>query len=210
MLKLLIKKLCLEKKRFITRDELREYCRELSIDYYDTIRYLLSRGYLIRILRGIFYVKSIEERKLKKINISYIEGIVRALEMKGIKNWYFGLDTAIKLNNLTHEYFTTDFIINDKIFRPKPIEILGHKIKFIKISSKLTKFGIIKKMVPFSDKEKTVLDIIYLSKYNNLNDFEIKNKITDLIKSCSKNKLLSYSKNYKKTVREFIKLLQKS
>ena len=96
-----------------------------------TVGYLMTNNYIIRILRGIFYVKSIEERKFKNVDMDYLAVIKRTLEIKEVKNWYFGLNTAVKLNNLTHEYFVIDYVLNDIIARPRPIEILGHKIKFI-------------------------------------------------------------------------------
>ena len=198
-LKLIVKKLELSDKKFITREELREYCKKLNLDYYVTIRYLTHYKYLIRILRGIFYIKSIEERKLNKININHLEAIKEALKIKGVKNWYFGLSTALKLNNLTHEYFTIDYIINDKLFRAKPFLILGYKIKFIKISHKLISFGIINKNLPYSDAEKTMLDFVYLKEHGN-----VKLIPEEIFENCSKNKLLKYSKNYDK--RTFKKL----
>ena len=198
-LKLIVKKLELSDKKFITREELREYCKKLNLDYYVTIRYLTHYKYLIRILRGIFYIKSIEERKLNKININHLEAIKEALKIKGVKNWYFGLSTALKLNNLTHEYFTIDYIINDKLFRAKPFLILGYKIKFIKISHKLISFGIINKNLPYSDAEKTMLDFVYLKEHGN-----VKLIPEEIFEKCSKNKLLKYSKNYDK--RTFKKL----
>lgn len=200
-IKILIKKLYLIEEKIITSDLIREYCKKLKLDYKITITYLTNNKYLHRILRGIFYKPSIEERKLKKIDIDYREAISKALRIKGIKNWYFGLETTIKLNNYSHEYFTTDFIINDTIARTKSMKILGHKIKFIKLKKNLFKFGIKKNV---SEIEKTVLDIVYLSKYRRLSDKEIKNKVTELLKHCSKEKILKYSKSYNKSVSTFM------
>lgn len=190
-LKLIVRKLELSDKKFITREELREYCKKLSLDYYMAIRYLTHYKYLVRILRGIFYVKSIEERKLNKININYLEAIKEALKIKGVKNWYFGLSTALKLNNLTHEYFTIDYVISDKLFRAKPFLILGYKIKFIKINHELTSFGITNENLPYSDGEKTMLDFVYLKEHGN-----VKLIPEEIFDKCSKNKLLKYSKSY--------------
>ena len=207
-LKLLVKKLYLNKKKFIVNDELKNYCKKLSLDYYSAIGYLLSNNYLIRLLRGIFYVNSIEERKFKKTNISYMEAIAEALKLKDIKNWYFGLETAMKLNNITHEYFAADYIISDALFRPKPIHILGHMIKFIKLKKPIFSFGIIRNnKIHFSENEKTLLDFVYLSRYGGSSSEEIKNRISGLIKYCSKNKLIKYSKKYNKAVRRFVKEL---
>jgi len=203
--KLLIRRLYLDKEDFIVASTLRKYCKELKLSYYPTIGYLLTNKYLIRILRGIFYIPSIEERKLKKININHMDAIARSLELKGIKNWYFGLETSIKLNNLTHEYFITDYIVNDTLFRPKPIEIMGHKIKFIKLKKSLFGFGIIKNnKINFSENEKTLLDFVYLYKYRGLSKEDIKNRISELIKHCSAKKTIRYSKKYNKKVAKFV------
>ena len=164
---LLIEKLNWEKKKIITREELRGYCKALKLDYYATIGYLLRNKYAMRILRGIFYIRSIEERKLNKLDLDYREIISEALKIKKVM-WYFGLETALKLDNLTHEFFTIDYIINDKMFRPRAFKILGHNIKFTKIKKKLLSFGIIKGNLPYSDKEKTVLDIAAICAIRNI------------------------------------------
>lgn len=201
---LLAKKLEIGKDKFIEGDKIRGYCKALHMNYYSAIGYLLSNGYVIRVFRGIFYVRSIEERKLKKEDISYADAIKEALGMKGVKNWYFGLETALKLNNLTHEYFSVDFIISDRISRPKPFEIFGHKIKFLKAKKSLFGFGIETKNLNYSDIEKTILDIAYFGKYNNLADNRIKDNISPYIKNCSKKKLLAYSKRYPGSVTKII------
>ncbi|MEW6528888.1 MAG: hypothetical protein AB1391_03295 [Candidatus Micrarchaeota archaeon] len=204
-IKLLIKKLNITDEKFIISDLFREYCKKLNIEYYGAIRYLITHKYVYRILRGIFYKPGFEERKLKKIDIDYKKAIAEALKIKKIRNWYFGLESALKLNNITHEYFATDFLISDTLFRANTITILGHEIRFIKIKKDLCKFGVKEKELRFSDLEKTVLDIIYLSRYDNLSDIEIKNKITNLLGYCSKNKLLKYSKKYNQKVYSFVK-----
>ncbi len=203
-LKLIVKKLELSTKKFITRDTIKKYCKELHLGYYAVIRYLTSNEYLIRILRGIFYVKSIEERKLKKIEISYIEAIRESLKIKGIKNWYFGLESAVKLNNLTHEYFVVETVISDTIFRPKPIDILGTKVKFIKLSKELFKFGLKGNGFNYSDIEKTLLDMVYLGKYNSYSEDEIKSRVLYLVNNCKKSRLKEYAKHYPKTVKNFL------
>ena len=117
--KLLTRKLYLDEKKFIESDLIRDYCEKLGMDYYPSIRYLTHHKYLIRILRGIFYRPSVEERKFNKLDVNYLYAINEALKIKNVKNRYFGLETAIKLNNMTHEYFITDYVVNDKIFSRK-------------------------------------------------------------------------------------------
>ncbi|MEK6858102.1 MAG: hypothetical protein AABX39_05940 [Nanoarchaeota archaeon] len=207
-MKLLILKLELRKDKFLLAEALKEDCKKLSIKYSPTIAYLLRKKYLIRILRGVFYIKSIEERKFNKTNISHYEALKKAFELKGVKNWYFGLDTAVKLNNLTHEYFTTDYVISDSIFRPKPINVMGHIVKFIKLKKKLLKFGIITKEVNFSDPEKTFLDIIYLDKYKGFSEETIKSKVEDMIATLFKKRVRRYLKHYPLSVRRLVRRMQ--
>ena len=197
-LKLIVEKLAWDNKKFITSDEIKDYCRKLSLDYLPTIKYLLRNRYATRIFKGIFYVYSIEERKLGKSEMNFFEIIKEALKIKGIKNWYFGLESGLKFNNLTHEYFVIDYIINNKIFRAKPILIMGRKVKFYKLSSNMFSFGIIKKNINYSDAEKTLLDLLYLKHYT-------KEEFEEIAESLSKTKLIKYAKNYNKRVINLIK-----
>lgn len=192
-LKIIVEKLARSNKKFITVNELKIDCNKLNLDYYTVIRYLTHYKYVERIFKGIFYIYSIEERKLGKSEMSFYEIIKEALKIKGINNWYFGLETALKFNNLTHEYFTIDYIINDSLFRAKPMKIMGHKVKFYKLIPKMISFGIINNNFNYSDPEKTVLDLLYLKHYNKLAFEEISEKL-------SKTKLIKYAKNYPKKI----------
>ncbi|MBI2672121.1 hypothetical protein HYX16_04265 [Candidatus Woesearchaeota archaeon] len=200
-LKLIVEKLARDNKKFIISNEIKDYCRRLSLEYLSTIKYLLRNKYIARIFRGIFYVYSTEERKWGKSEMNYFEILKEALKIKGVKNWYFGLETGLKFNNLTHEYFTIDYIINDKIFRAKPISIMGRKTKFYKLSSKMFLFGVIKKKFNYSDSEKTLLDLLYLKHY-------IKEEFEEIAEELSKTKLLKYAKNYNKRVMNIAKGLK--
>lgn len=202
----MLKKLHLENKEFITSKGLEAYCESMKMDYATVVRYFISRGYLIRIFRGIFYVKSIEELKLGRSKYSYLELVARGLELKNLRNWYFGLHTALKLNNLTHEYFAVEDVINDTLFRATPINIAGYKFKFTKLSPPLVGFGIKKKdeIIRYSDPEKTILDFIYIWKYNGIPDEKIIIDISEWASHASKEKLKNYAKKYPKTVAEIV------
>src|SRR3990170_4591187 len=154
---LLLKKLRMDKKEFVTSDELKGYCKSMGLSYAKTIKYFVYRGYLTRIFKGIFYVKPLDEVKLGKSKYSHLELVAKGLELKGIKNWYFGLYTALKLNNMTHEHFAIDYVINDKLFRSKPMTIAGYKFRFIKLIPRLLQFGIVEDSLKYSDPEKTLL-----------------------------------------------------
>lgn len=209
----LVKKLEIERKLekpegIITSKEIKKFCKNKSInlDYGMAIGYLLNNNYLERILRGIFYIRTLEEKKKSISKINFIDAIIESMKIKGVNNWYFGLETALKMNNLTHETFFVDTIINDKIKNSKPLEVLGHKVKFTKIKGVDYSFGIKKaktkseKEYFYSDPERTLLDIAYLEKYRGKSNESIRYKIVDY--KTNNLTLKDHSKNYPKTVKE--------
>lgn len=202
----LLKKLRIENKEFVTSKELELYCKSMKFDYTTVIRYFIAQGYLTRIFRGIFYVKTLDEMKLGRSKYSHLELVAKGMELKNVRNWYFGLHTALKLNNMTHEYFAVEDVINDTLFRANPINISGYKFKFTRLSPSLVSFGINKKdeIIRYSDPEKTVLDFIYIWRYNGVPDDKIVLDISEWAKYGSKEKLMSYAKKYPKTVTEII------
>ncbi len=203
----IMEKLWIENKEFVTTQELKEYCKILKLEYASVIHYLSKMKYLIRIFRGIFYVKSLEEFKLNKSKYNHLELVANGLELKEVKNWYFGLHTALKLNNMTHEHFTIEEVITDSLFKPKPINIAGYKFKFVKISPSLVKFGIKKKndtMLRYSDPEKTILDFIYLFTQDGVESERVVMDVSEWSKDISREKTKKYSKNYPKTVAKIV------
>lgn len=204
----LLHKLWLDNKEFVTSEELKKYCKELELDYSTEVRNFLHRGHLVRIFRGIFYVRPLEGLMFGKSKYNHLELVAKGLELKGVKNWYFGLHTALKLNNMTHEYFTIDEVVSDTIFRPRPINIAGYRFKFVKISPSLLDFGIKEKdkaMIRHSDPEKTILDFIYLFAQDGIPADRIARDVADWCNNVSKEKLRKYSTNYPKTVANIAK-----
>ncbi|MCW4009936.1 MAG: hypothetical protein NWF05_04880 [Candidatus Bathyarchaeota archaeon] len=199
---ILLKKLRIDKKEFVTAEELKRYCKALTLNYEKTIKYYVSRGYLIRIFKGIFYVKSLDEVKLSKAKHNHLELVAKGLELKGVKNWYFGLYTALKFNNLTHESFAVDYVVNDKLLRTKPINVAGYKFRFLKLAPKLLDFGILENNLRYSDPEKTILDFIYTWRYNGIPKEKIVLDVSEWAKDTSKEKIKKYAANYPKTVQE--------
>ena len=201
----ILKKIHLEGREFITSTEIKLYCNTLNLDYENIIRYLIRRKYFIRIFKGIFYMKNLEEIRYKSIKYSNFELVSKGLELKGVRNWYFGLYTALKLNNATHEYFTIDYVISDNLYRNKPFTINNRKFKFHKFKSSLLKFGIIKSNFRYSELEKTILDFIYLWIYNSVPKNKILMNISNYANNLSESKIRDYVRCYPKSVKEIIK-----
>jgi len=187
----------------ITKDEIRETCKRFGADVNSTINFMISYGYLVRILRGLYYVKTVEEFELKKSSDVY-KILFLGLNKLKVK-WYFGLYTSLRLNGLTHEFFDTIFVLNDKIYRPKEIKVGGEKVKFIKLSNKLVDFGIVNENSKrFSDVEKTLLDFVYISRYRSVSEERITAIIEDYGKKARAEKVKEYLKFYPKTVKRMV------
>jgi predicted transcriptional regulator of viral defense system len=199
---ILLKKLRMDNKEFVASTELRNYCKQMKLNYKSAIGHFVSRGHLTRIFKGIFYVKSLDEVKLGKARYNHLELVAKGLELKGVKNWYFGLYTALKLNNMTHEHFAIDYVVNDRIFRAKPMKIAGYRFKFMKLKPSLFKFGLIKNELTYSNPEKTILDFVYVWKYNGVPKERIVADISEWTTSLSKVRVKEYVKSYPKPVQE--------
>ena len=208
---LLRRKLWMDRKEFVTAEELKRYCKTMKLNYEMVVRYFGMRAYLVRIFRGVFYVKSLEELKLGRNKYNHLKLVAKGLELKHVKNWYFGLHTALKFNNMTHETFAVEDVVNDKLFRANPIAIAGYKFKFSRLSPSLLGFGIRKagNGVRYSDPEKTLLDFIYLWRYNGIPEEKIVADVSGWEKGASEEKLMAYAKKYPKTVAEIAARLAK-
>ncbi len=183
----------------VTRGEVEDVCKKFKANPRNTINYMITYGYLVRILRGLYYVKTYDEFKFEK-SMDVYRLIFLGMDRLKI-NWYFGLYTALLLNGLSHEFFGTIFVLNNKIFRPKEIVIGGEKVKFIKLKDKLFGFGVVSKnSLRFSDPEKTVLDFIYIFRYRGVAEERIISMLEDYSKSLEKSKVKAYLKFYPKTV----------
>ncbi len=202
----ILKRAHIENKEFLTGDDLRLYCKEGKFDYKYAVKYLVERGYLVRIFRGIFYVKG-SRAGIREYDRRELVG--KGMELKGVKDWYFALYSALKLNNMTHEHFTTEYVINDFVFRPTPMRIAGYKFKFLKITPKLLDFGIKGKIVRYSDAEKTILDFIYVWQYNSVPPEKILMDVSEWAEGISKVKIRRYSTRYPKSVGRIVERMYK-
>jgi len=197
-IEIVVREFSLKAEKIITSKDLKEVCFKYDFDFNNTKKLLLNKRYLITIFRGVYYLKDYNERKTGVIRYSSNELLSESLRIKGIKNWYFGLSTALKLMNLTHEVFMINYVINDRFNRVRPIKILDSKFLFKKIKTPLF-FGIEKLKTKnnielnYSNAEKTFLDTLYLNKKF------LEHKI-------GKEKLMKYSKLYPKTVQLKIKM----
>ncbi len=202
------KKLLLEKRKIVLSKGIHELAKKLNKNERWSVDYLQRHGYIVRILRGFYYVKTPEERQLNKLDHSIYEIVAMALKEKGVRNWYFGLETALKLNNMTHEYYSVNYVITNSYETTKIIKILDTKFKFLRWNGKHFKFGIEKKgILRYSDKEKTVLDIAYQTYRNKTKDPYILNLIREHSPLLDNDRLMEYFKHYSMRFQQLGELL---
>lgn len=201
----LLNKLWVEKEEFVTAEVLKGYCIKLHLDYDTTVRNFVHRGHLTRIFRGIFYVRPPEDMVLRKERYNHLELVAKGMELKGVKNWHFGLHSALKLNNMTHEYFVIEKVISDSIFRQKPIKITGYYFDFIKIVPPLLGFGIkTEGLLRYSDPEKTILDFVYLWRQEGKDSERIMMDTSEWAENVSQKKMQKYAVYYPKSVAKMV------
>jgi predicted transcriptional regulator of viral defense system len=179
----------------VRKTNIENVCKKFETDPKYYINYMAAYGYLIRVVKEIYYVKTSDEFSSKKTTDIH-KIISLGLEELGV-NWYFGLSTALRMNGATHEYSDTVFVVNDEIYRNKEVRIAKSRVKFIKINPKLTGFGIVTEDgVRYSDLEKTLLDMIYLSKYRSVPEGKIALSVEEYAEKADRKKVDEYLKAY--------------
>jgi len=198
-------RLVAEKKRMVSTGELRLLCREIGKPYNQTANYLQRRSYVVRVVRGWFYVKSPEEVKLKVLKENTLGLIAEALEKKGVKKWFFALESALKLNNMTHEYFTVGQVVTDTYKTPRPIWVVDGRYTFLRWNMTLHGFGIIKNgKIRYSNPEKTVLDLCYRRHNLKMDPNSVREIFEEYKAQLNRKKVLEYLKHYPKRMSKIL------
>ena len=145
-------------------------------------------------------MKNDEEERTQRLRFSYLELLSNALKQKGIDNWYFGLHTALSLNNMVDQKPDKIFVILDRFFRNKTFRLNGRIINLIRFKNSLFYFGIIDDGIRYSDPNKTVLDLAFLWDYNGEHKAKVLVKMSEYDEYLSKDKLLEYGQHYPKKI----------
>ena len=189
--------------KVVTREEMEKACKRFGENARRVINFMISYGYLTRILRGLYYVRTLEEFSTRK-SIDTLKLISLGMNRLGV-SWYFGLNTALRLNGATHEFSPVIHVLSDSIYRPKIVKINGEDVRFIKLKKELFGFGVVEKDgVRYSELEKTLLDMVYLSRYRSVPEERIVAILKEYGKSVKKKKLAEYLRFYPKSVRRVV------
>jgi hypothetical protein len=143
-----------------------DYQRIEKISITNALWYLSRQRYIRRIFLDYYYINSIEEREQKFCKYLDKELLFLVLNKINLK-WYLGLTSARYSGGEIWQTPNRIIIINNKFSGNRAI--MGFKTKFIRLKESLI-FALNKRKTDkgieyyYSDKEKTELDEVYLSK----------------------------------------------
>jgi len=193
----------LNERKIVSSEEIRILAKELGKSEWDSLSYLQRHGYITRILKGIFYVRSPNEIELEGYDYTIHELVAKALDFKGVERWYFGLNSGLKFNNMTHEYFNIEYVITDSYRTTKVIKIMDYDFKFIKRGESHFGYGVEEKDdVYYSDPEKTVLDISYQRYLKDKGSTYFYSPMKEYEDLLDMEKIFSYLEHYPKKFRD--------
>lgn len=199
-------KLNLENREVVTSHDLRESAKTLGKDPDNVIDHLVRYKYLEPIFRGLYYVRTPAEYRFGSTRYNHLDLLSLGLKARGIDRWYFGLETALKLNNLTHEYFPVETVITDRLYRIKGINTAGHKFVILKWKPELLNFGINETdRIRFSNAEKTVLDLAYRAIWRGMPDHEVAAIVKEYLSRLKRKRFDSYLRHYPASLREVLR-----
>ena len=143
-----------------------DYKKIEKISIANALWYLSRQRYIKRIFLDYYYINSIEEREQKFYRYLDKELLFLVLNKLDIK-WYLGLTSARYSGGEIWQTPNMLIIINNKFSGNR--SIMGFKTRFIKLKENLI-FALVKGKTDkgieyyYSNKEKTGLDEVYLSK----------------------------------------------
>lgn len=150
-------------REIATTADIGAVARRIDADARDVVRSLRRAGRLVSLFKGFYYVRRPEELALTAPRHNDLELFAMAAQAKGIGRWYFGLDSALRLNRMTHEDRRWEDVVSDSLYRPSGVRVGAKRFVVRKWSPGLLEFGILwLGPIPYSDPEKTVLDLAYL------------------------------------------------
>ena len=166
--------LILRPEKVVSSDELNEVCKLLGVDFKTALAGLSRAGVLETVLfKGVYYVRSPEERQLGTIQQDALDIIAQACNLKLKKNWYFGLSTALMLAGLSEQqHLAIITVISKKRVKRYRTSFANLTVEFKQLSgvpfSKFVKQSGVKR---FSEPSRTLADYAYFTTKSKSNGY---------------------------------------
>lgn len=142
--------------------DLAELARRIGAHPADVASTLVRSGRLLPLFKGFYYVRTADELGLRPPRHGALELFAIAADAKGIGPWCFGLETALRLNGMTHEDRGLDFVLNSVLFRPGGVKVGIKRFVVLRWAPKALERGLVRRgRLCWSGPEKTVLDLAF-------------------------------------------------
>lgn len=149
-------------REVVKTDELRALSLRLGREPRSAVDHLVRSGYLVPLFKGVYHVSHPEEMRLGAPRHSHLELFALAAEATAMGPWYFGLETALRLDGLVAEFRREEAVINGQRLRERGILVGRHRFVLHRWAPELLAFGVRKEgRLRISDPAKTVLDLAY-------------------------------------------------
>ncbi|MFA6330381.1 MAG: hypothetical protein WCX64_06950 [Candidatus Micrarchaeia archaeon] len=157
------------KDRVVLTKDIRTACNLLKLDY-DGVLVSLIRSKVLEtaVFKGVYYVKSREERDLGTIKGDPFNVVARACNLKLKNGWYFGLATALYIEGLwEHQGLTGITVISKRRVQRAKADFAGMRVEFKQLSGvPFNKLVQKKGVLRYSKPARTMLDYAYFSARN--------------------------------------------
>ncbi|MFH1247160.1 MAG: hypothetical protein V1644_02150 [Candidatus Micrarchaeota archaeon] len=150
--------------RCVSSSEIADVCSYFHFSPSNVRATLVRKGALVPLLfKGIFYVRSPEELLLKSLPSDPLLLASLACNKHLGKNWYFGLHTALKFNDLAGvQAPVKSFIITNRQLAPGKRKVGAMEFVFSQIKHRSFDAGLVEKNgFRYSSPVRTSLDFLY-------------------------------------------------
>lgn len=152
-----------QSREVVTTVDLERLAARLGRSRIDSVRHLRRAGYLVPLFKGHYYVRTPAEIRLEMPRFNPLELFALAARSKGIGAWYYGLQSALRLNGMTHEDRREESVVSTSLYRIRGVRIGERRFVIRRWDTALFGFGLVaRRGYRFSDPEKTVVDLAYL------------------------------------------------
>ncbi len=191
-----------EGREFLTGRAISEMARRIGAKPENALRHLRRERYLLPLFRGFYYVRTAEEVRLGTERHDALELFALAARAKGIGEWYFGLETALRLHGLTHEDRREETVVSRTFYRIRGVPIGSRRFVIHKWGPELFGFGLVRRgSYLISDPEKTLLDLAYLDVWRTRKGRSAALVWTDHLPTVDLGKVRRYLPHYPEEVR---------
>jgi hypothetical protein len=194
-----------EGREFLTGRAISEMARRIGAKPENALRHLRREHYLLPLFRGFYYVRTAEEVRLGTERHDALELFALAARAKGIGEWYFGLETALRLHGLTHEDRREETVVSRSFYRIRGVPIGTRRFVVHKWDPALFRFGLVRRgSYRVSDPEKTILDLAYLDHWRERKGHSPTRTWTEHVGSVDARKVRLYLPRYPEELRRIV------